>query len=262
MRIAGPEEEGLLWEGKRVTVAPSRFAQLSVKCGGGISMIRPRPTKFWWEEYSEEEPLPGCIIPPRFANACAAADGTLIDFALCSFLRLPQGAKWGYHVRPSLLAKASPQTPDTDLRPGLKPTTPTSLEPAGKETTSSEEAHHAGVGLMFVIDAHKGFVVQNIMKDSPADLSGKIHQGDVLKKVDDVSAARVHSLGELSKLIMGPAETSLSLTLEGRSMAATFTVPLVRSNDFLGQDGAIQQRRRGDTSRAESCAQQEDAVEL
>ena len=132
----------------------------------------------------------------------------------------------------------------------------------------SEVPKEAGVGLMFVIASApaKGWAVKNVIKQSPADLSGKIKEGHVLTHVASKSIADVKSLSALSKCLMGTylcplpsgcrcmiprfgVETFLvdpyCAGVEGTSIALSFKVGtgkkgkkydvnLVRSNAFLG----------------------------
>eukprot|EP00802_Teleaulax_amphioxeia_P005974 Tamp_05978.p1 GENE.Tamp_05978~~Tamp_05978.p1 ORF type:complete len:302 (-),score=47.78 Tamp_05978:1296-2201(-) len=122
-----------------------------------------------------------------------------------------------------------------------------SMAPETAPEPAPQEPREAGVGLMFVIATapKKGWAVKTVIKQSPADLSGKIQEGHVLTAVDGKPVTELRSLNELSKMLMGLEGTSISLSFKVGSgkKAKTNHVTLVRSNAFLGEDGNNKERQ-------------------
>ena len=78
-------------------------------------------------------------------------------------------------------------------------------EEAAAEAASALEATEAGVGLLFHGSGTARWAVKTIIPGSPAFLSGKIEEGDVLRAIGGDVVSDMETLKELSKHIMGRA---------------------------------------------------------
>ena len=77
-----------------------------------------------------------------------------------------------------------------------------------------------GIGVTFKRDKAKGcYVVRRVIERGPADRQGGIVPGDVFAEVDGISVAN-KTPEELTKLVLGPAGSSVDLSIERNGAAS------------------------------------------
>ncbi|MEX2617613.1 MAG: S41 family peptidase [Alphaproteobacteria bacterium] len=88
-----------------------------------------------------------------------------------------------------------------------------------------EREGFGGIGISIATDA-EGARIQHVTKDMPAARSG-IVEGDIILQADGISL-RGMPLGNIVRLLRGPVDTAIVLTLRRAGLASPFDVPLSR----------------------------------
>mmetsp|Transcript_51907 Transcript_51907/g.129158 ORF Transcript_51907/g.129158 Transcript_51907/m.129158 type:complete len:429 (-) Transcript_51907:86-1372(-) len=112
-----------------------------------------------------------------------------------------------------------------------------------------------GVGLLFSREKEGGrpaWIVRKVIAGSPAGESGLVQLGDELTSVDGTKVGKMESMFEISKCLLGAEGTTTTLRFDRKG--DVYSVPLLRSNTFIGSEG--------NSSTSKAVEMQEETMEV
>mmetsp|Transcript_1904 Transcript_1904/g.3897 ORF Transcript_1904/g.3897 Transcript_1904/m.3897 type:complete len:134 (+) Transcript_1904:55-456(+) len=85
-----------------------------------------------------------------------------------------------------------------------------------------------GIGVTFVVDDSKALRVKSLTKDGPADLTGKVEEGDILASVDG-SNVYCANPQEVGALLLGSAGSKVQVSFKKVDTGEELHVIMVRA---------------------------------